>query len=89
MPKRAKFSMLDGRVSTDQLKQLLALRELPDETRNEYQTVAGMMMNLSGQIGKTGDAAELENWRLTIVHMKGRRISRIKATPIPSTSINA
>ncbi|MGH1359428.1 MAG: hemolysin family protein [Burkholderiaceae bacterium] len=82
--------MLDGRVSTDQLKELLRVRELPDETRNEYQTVAGMMMTLSGEVGTIGDTADLEDWRLTIIHMKGRRISRIKATPVaPTDSISA
>ncbi len=81
--------MLDGRISTDQLKELLRLQELPDETRNEYQTVAGMMMTLLGEVGTTGDTADLDHWRLSIVRMKGRRISRIKASPIPPGQINA
>ena len=77
--------LLDGRISTDQLKELLRLDALPDETRNEYQTLAGLMMNLLGQVGQPGDAAQVKGWRLQIVHMRGRRISRIRAEPLPST----
>lgn len=74
--------LLDGRLSTDQLKELLGLNELPDETRNEYQTLAGLMMSLLGRLADVGDVTELANWQLKVVQVRGRRISRVKANPI-------
>lgn len=74
--------LLDGRLSTDQLKELLRLNELPDETRNEYQTLAGLMMSLLGRLADVGDVTELANWQLKVVQVRGRRISRVKANPI-------
>ncbi|MFK7962489.1 MAG: hemolysin family protein [Burkholderiaceae bacterium] len=74
--------LLDGRVSTDQLKQMLRLNELPDEARNEYQTLGGMMMALLGRVAIAGDTTEFSGWRLQVLHMTGRRIGRIRAEPL-------
>lgn len=73
--------LLDGRVSTDQLKQLLRLGELPDEGRNEYQTLGGMVMAQLDRVAKVGDTTEFSGWRLQVLHMTGRRIGRIRAEP--------
>jgi putative hemolysin len=46
-----------------------------------YETVAGYVLAMLGQLPAVGDAVELDGHRLTVTEMDGRRISRVRVGP--------
>ena len=55
--------------------------ELPE---GPYETVAGCFIAALGRIPEVGEAVEAAGHRLTVIGMDGRRISRIRVTPLES-----
>lgn len=77
--------LLDGLIPIPELRDRLALRAIPEEGRERYHTLAGMMLLLLGRLPQTGDHADWEEWKLEIVDMDGRRIDKVLASrrPLP------
>jgi len=71
--------LLDGLIPIPELTDRLALRSIPEEGRERYHTLAGMLMLLLGRLPTTGDHVDWEGWRLEIVDMDGRRIDKVLA----------
>jgi len=65
-----------------ELKDCLQLEHLPEEERNRYHTLSGLVMLLLGRVPVTGDILEIENWRLEVVDMDGMRIDKVLASRI-------
>lgn len=74
--------IFDGLIPVHELKDRLDLRDLPEEDRGRYNTLAGMIMLLLGRVPVTADSVDWENWRFQVVEMEGKRIDRVYATPI-------
>jgi CBS domain containing-hemolysin-like protein len=62
----------------------------PDELREmairvpgdgAYETVAGFIMNALGTIPSVGDEVEIEQGKLRVERMDGRRVDRVRFTP--------
>ena len=72
-----------------ELKDRLELKELPEEDRGRYNTLAGMIMLLLGRLPTITDAVDWEGWRFEVVDMDGKRIDRVLVTslaePPPTT----
>ena len=51
--------LLDGLMPVDELKSRLEIRDLPDEERGRYNTVAGLLLSVSGHLPHTGERIEL------------------------------
>ncbi len=75
--------LLDGLIPTPELKDQLALRTLPEEERERYQALSGMLMLMLGRMPQTGDTVTWENWRFEVIDMDGKRVDKVLATPIP------
>ncbi len=75
--------LLDGMIATQELKDTLEIDTLPEEERNQYHTLNGMLMMLLGRIPRTGDKAQWSGWLLEVVDMDGRRIDKVLAMPAP------
>ena len=75
--------LLDGLIPIPELKDRLHLRSIPEEGRERYHTLSGMLMLLTGRLPQTGDHVEWEDWRLEIVDMDGRRIDKVLAMKVP------
>jgi len=73
--------LVDGRVSTDEVKQLLHLERLPREATAEYETLGGLVMTLLGRIPVSGDRVEVDGFRLEVVDMDGRRVDKVLIVP--------
>lgn len=71
--------LLDGLLPVPELKDLLALKTVPEEDRGRYHTLSGMMMCLLGRLPATGDVAVWEGWRLEVVDVDGRRLDKVLA----------
>jgi putative hemolysin len=70
---------LDGLMPVSELRARLAIRELPDEERGRYNTVAGLLMSVSGQLPVVGERIECAGWIFEVVALDGRRIDRVVA----------
>lgn len=75
--------LLDGLIPIPELKDRLALQNVPEEDKGRYHTLSGMLMLLLGCLPKTADQCEWEGWRLEIVDMDGTRIDKVLASLIP------
>ena len=76
--------LLDGIIPVPELKDCLGLKAVPEEEKNRYNTLSGMIMWLLGRIPKTGDYVDWAGWRFEVVDMDEKRIDRVLATPIVS-----
>ena len=71
--------LADGGVSIDEAKQELRLAKFGGE-HPEYHTLAGFILELAGEIPKTGAQFDYEGYRFTIAGMDGNRIDKIRVT---------
>jgi putative hemolysin len=74
--------LLDGLMPISELKARLALRELPGEDKGRYNTLAGLMMAVSGHMPATGERIECAGWVFEIVDLDGKRIDKLLAVPV-------
>jgi len=72
--------LLDGLIPIPEFKDKLELKTTPEEERGRYHTLSGLMMWLLGRVPHTGDIATLENWRLEVVDLDGKRVDKVLAT---------
>jgi putative hemolysin len=77
--------LFDGLIPVLELKDRLQLKELPEEDRGRYNTLAGMVMLLLGRLPTTTDMVEWEGWRFEVVDMDGKRIDKVLASSLPSS----
>jgi putative hemolysin len=72
--------LIDGVMPVSELKARLNIRELPEEDRGRYFTVAGLLQSVSGRLLKTGEQVECAGWRFEVLDLDGKRIDKILAT---------
>jgi len=72
---------LDGLMPVSELRARLGIRELPDEDRGRYNTVAGLLMFVSGQLPEVGERMECAGWCFEVAALDGKRIDRVLAFP--------
>lgn len=80
--------LVDGSLSTDDLRELLHLGQLPGEAEHEFRTIAGMVMAALGHIPQTGEVFAWRGIRFEVVDLDGARIDKLLVTPArsPGTS---
>ena len=69
--------LLDGLIPVPELKDRLDLRQMPEEDRGRYNTLAGMIMLLLGRLPRTADCVEWEGWRFEVVDLDGKRVDKV------------
>ncbi|MCP5270329.1 MAG: HlyC/CorC family transporter [Burkholderiaceae bacterium] len=69
--------LMDGLIPAHELKDRLALKDLPEEDRGRYNTLAGMIMLLLGRLPSTADAVEWAGWRFEVVDLDGKRVDKV------------
>ena len=78
--------LIDGLMPVSEFKARLQIRELPDEDRDIYNTVAGLVMAISGDLPRVGDRVECGEWQLEVVDLDGRRIDKLLVTHFGATA---
>ena len=78
--------LFDGLIPVPELKDRLELKELPEEDRGRYNTLAGMVMLLLGRLPRTTDAVEWEGWRFEVVDLDGKRVDKVLAGRLPDAA---
>ena len=71
--------LVDGLIPVPELKDRLAIKDLPEEDRGRYNTLAGMIMLLLGRLPATADAVEWGGWRFEVVDLDGKRVDKVLA----------
>ena len=71
--------LLDGTMPVSELKARLDIRELPDEDRGRYNTLAGLLMAETGHLPAVGERIECAGWLFEVVDLDGRRIDKVLA----------
>jgi putative hemolysin len=80
--------LIDGSLSTDDLRELLLVGELPGEQEHDFRTVAGMVMTALGHIPQTGEVFAWHGIRFEVVDLDGARIDKLLVTPAHSLELS-
>jgi putative hemolysin len=75
--------LLDGMMPVSELKARLEIRELPEEDKGRYNTLAGLMMSVSGRLPDVGERIDVGDWVFEVVDLDGRRIDKVLAQAVP------
>ena len=74
--------LMDGLIPVPELKDRLELRDLPEEDRGRYNTLAGMVMLLLGRLPRTADVVQWQAWRFEVVDLDGKRVDKVLVSRI-------
>jgi putative hemolysin len=75
--------LIDGSLSTDDLRELLRAGELPGEDEHDFRTVAGMVMTALGHVPQVGEIFSWQGINFEVVDLDGARIDKLLVTPAP------
>ncbi len=73
--------LVDGSLPNDDLRELLGGVNLPDD--DEYNTIAGLVIEHFGRIPHVGEAFELDGWRFEVVDLDGARVDKLLLQRLP------
>jgi len=71
--------LLDGVMPLGELKARLNMEELPSEDRGRYNTLAGLLMSISGRLPLLGERVACQDWTFEVVDLDGRRVDKVLA----------
>ncbi|HOZ65096.1 MAG TPA: hemolysin family protein [Burkholderiaceae bacterium] len=74
--------LIDGAMPVGELKSRLDIEDLPGEDRGRYNTVAGLLMAVSGALPLTGERIDCAGWTFEVVDLDGKRIDKVLATRV-------
>ena len=69
--------LVDGRLSTEELREMLNLHSLPGEDEYDFTTAAGMVIARYGRIPHVGEHFDWQGWRVEVVDLDGARIDKL------------
>jgi CBS domain containing-hemolysin-like protein len=75
--------LFPGLIRPDELREM-AIKVPAD---GAYETVAGFMMSVLGRIPANGDEVEIEDGILRVERMEGRRVDRVRFTPLSEPGV--
>jgi putative hemolysin len=76
--------LVDGRVSVDDLRELLGLNQLPHEAEQEFRTAAGMITAHFGRIPRVGESFKDLGFHFEVVDLDGARIDKLLIARLPA-----
>jgi putative hemolysin len=74
--------VMDGMMPVDELKERLALPDLPAE--GSYHTLAGLLLALLRRVPRVGDRIVFAGWRFEVTDMDGRRVDKVRVNREPA-----
>jgi putative hemolysin len=69
--------LIDGMISSDRLREILEVEELPYEKEHNYHTLGGLMMTYLRHIPMVGEHFTWERMRFEVVDMDGNRVDKV------------
>lgn len=80
--------LMDGLIPVTEMKDRLDLKELPEEDRGRYNTLAGMVMLLLGRLPRTADVVEWNAWRFEVVDLDGKRVDKVLVSRLADDGVS-
>ncbi len=74
--------LMDGLLAIDELKEILDIDVLPEESRIGYQTLGGFVMSQFGSIPAAGQSFTSGGFNFEVMDMDGRRVDKVLVTPV-------
>ncbi|WP_292601905.1 transporter associated domain-containing protein, partial [Methanobrevibacter sp. UBA212] len=75
--------LIDGRYPIDKFKELFDFKDpLPDEEEDNYTTLAGFILSISGKIPNEEDIFECGRFVFEIIDMDGHQIDKVIVTDL-------
>jgi putative hemolysin len=84
IPKENGAWLVDGGMPVAELKSRFNIDELPDEDKGRYNTVAGLMQAVAGELMQLSETVECAGWKFEVLALEGRRIDQVLITPLPA-----
>jgi putative hemolysin len=75
--------LVDGAMPVAELKSRLDIDELPDEDKGRYNTVAGLMQTVAGELLGRREHVDCVGWRFEVLVLDGRRIDQVLISRLP------
>lgn len=75
--------LLDGLLAIDEMKELLGIRELPEEELGNFHTVGGFVIVHLGRIPKKTEGFDLGDWHFEVMDMEKNRVDEVLVTRQP------
>jgi putative hemolysin len=72
--------LLDGLMPVGELKVRLDIDHLPDESSGRYNTLAGLLMSVSGHLPSLGERIACAGWQFEVIDLDGKRIDKVLAS---------
>ncbi|MFN3611533.1 hemolysin family protein [Tepidimonas sp.] len=77
---------VDGSMPAHELKARLEIDALPDEDKDRYHTVAGLMLMVAGRLLTPGERVEIGGWVFEVRSTEGRRIDEVLIRPLSAAA---
>lgn len=77
---------VDGSMPAHELKARLEIEALPDEDKDRYHTVAGLMLMVAGRLLAPGERVEIGGWVFEVRTTEGRRIDEVLIRPLAAST---
>ena len=74
--------LLDGLMPVNELKARLDIRDLPGEDKGRFNTLAGLLMSVSGHLPVVAERIACAGWVFEVIDLDGKRIDKILAMPL-------
>jgi putative hemolysin len=75
--------LVDGGLQVEELNEMLGI-DLPDE---EWDTVGGFLFGTLEHVPSVGEAVEYGGWRFSVEELDGRRVKRVRVSPVPAPAL--
>jgi len=69
--------LIDGMISSDRLKEILEVEDLPYEEERNYHTLGGLMMTYLRHIPNVGEHFTCQRIRFEVMDMDGNRVDKV------------
>lgn len=80
--------LIDGRYPIDKFKELFEFKDkLPDEEEDNYTTLAGFILSISGTVPNEEDKYECERFIFEIIDIDGHQIDKVLVTDLGSKEV--
>lgn len=76
--------LVDGSLSSEDLRELLGLTQLPGQDEYDFNTAAGMMVSCFGRIPTPGEHFQHGAWRFEVVDLDGARVDKLLIARLPT-----
>lgn len=74
--------LVDAALELDELKQLLGVKQLPDEESESYETLSGFVLHQMQRIPREGDHFEWGGFRFEVADVDRHRLDKILIQPL-------